>query len=265
MDLSARREWLSWGGPYLFHDLAAEVRQEEATAAALRRAEEEEAATREKEAIKSAKVIAMRTDLEVRRATLLGAIRSKTISREEIQLRNAELKDEEATIKRFEAGEDEDPLFLGDSDDEDKIEEMPRPTPKPKGKRKISEPIVLESDIESGDELPEIHVAKRQRVDDELLDVTGPVSTSFVGVFVCLLTISQCDRCRGFLSQPKCVVEEGWAKCAKCTRESQGCYWSGMSRRGVRKGSKGGAVRVKTSGVPKPGTSFRVSPLIWLT
>src|SRR6202789_999716 len=71
-------------------------------------------------------------------------------------------------------------------------------------------------------------------------------------------------------SHPHCVVEKGAPKCSKCTQAVQGCYWEGVSRRGVHKADvlkRGGrkveeATRVlparttaaKETLRPKPGT-----------
>ncbi|KAF8230860.1 hypothetical protein L208DRAFT_1399900 [Tricholoma matsutake] len=48
-----------------------------------------------------------------------------------------------------------------------------------------------------------------------------------------------CDQCARFRTQPACIVEEGAQKCTRCTQTKQGCYWSGVSRTGHRKGQKG--------------------------
>ena len=58
------------------------------------------------------------------------------------------------------------------------------------------------------------------------------------------------------MTHPKYVIDNGAAKCRKCTQTTQGCYWEGVSRRGMwkvkRKGGK--VVEVaKEASRPKPG------------
>jgi hypothetical protein len=111
----ARPEWLSWGGELLFSDLQEAVERELRELEVKRRLEEEEKeAVRKKadeEETRRLAVEAKAAWIEARRAALGQArqaamleFRAKTMSREELQRRNAEFASEASSISREEAG-----------------------------------------------------------------------------------------------------------------------------------------------------------------
>jgi hypothetical protein len=193
--LMARPEWLSWGSELLFSDLQEAVECELRELEAKRRLEEKEKeAVRKKadeEEMRRLAVEAKVAWIEVQRAALGQArraamleFRAKTLSREELQRRNAEFVSEASSISREEAGivegveeiEEmqvtgvgqgkgrEDVANEGAGDDEEgaklRVAEM--------GKRKVAE---LGEDGEDEDK-----VKKTRFMTSGLLDFEGPVS-----------------------------------------------------------------------------------------
>jgi hypothetical protein len=248
----ARREWLSWGGDLLFSDLQDEIECEEEEAKARRRMveqeaeevrkqlEEEEARQAAAEA-KSDRLAARRAALgEARRAAMLE-FRAKTLSREGLQKRNAEFTDEASAISRAEAGEEEvEVKGTGGAVEASVAGQV--------SKRKVGE---VEEEGEDA-----VDMKRAKFASTGLLDFEGPVSLIIRLISFSPKSTSWCDRCTKFKSKPACVVVDGDVKCLKCTAESQGCYWEGVSRQGIRKGdsSKKGKAAKRTL-CPRQGAS----------
>jgi hypothetical protein len=162
----ARREWLAWGGELLFGDLREEVAKEEAEEEARRAREVEDGIQEAAAAAKAARIEDRRAALVVTRNSALAEFRAKSLSKEELKKRNAELEAEARDIERDEAGEEV----------EDDEEEPELPTVR-LGKRKA---VVLDVDEEEEEE-DELEAdetkAKRAKMSgSDLLDVEGPVS-----------------------------------------------------------------------------------------
>jgi len=159
----ARREWLVWGGELLFPDLSDQVERERQEEEVRRVREQEEEAKRAKEDAKKAKIEARRGALAEARNALLAAFCAKTVPKEELQRRNAELAAEAEGIMRAEAGEE---------DDEELEDELPVARLR---KRKA---LVAEDEEDGEDEVEEVEVAvKRAKfAHGELLEFAGAVS-----------------------------------------------------------------------------------------
>jgi hypothetical protein len=187
----ARREWLSWGGELLFSDLAEQVEREEreaaeakaraeAEAAEAKRLEDEERARRDAAAAKAAKLQGRKAALLAARSAALAGFRAKTLSKEDLQLRNAELAAEAKAIEREEVeGEVEK-----EEDEEEEADDLPVVRV---AKRKAE---IFEDDEEEVDQLEEDGVdAKRAKfASSGLLDFEGAVSFRFSISLLDLLT-----------------------------------------------------------------------------
>ena len=56
----------------------------------------------------------------------------------------------------------------------------------------------------------------------------------------------------------ECEYDEDSAKCARCTKDSHGCYWDGVSRMGGVKGACGG---IKVASKPSKGKESVATPI----
>jgi hypothetical protein len=174
----ARREWLSWGGDLFFSDLKEKVEREEQEKeeARLREAEEsermakqeaEEEAKRVAAEAKAARVEARKAALGEARKSVLADFRAKTLSKEDLLRRNAELAAEASAIEKEEAD---------DGDEVEEVEEtvgLGESSQVTAGKRKADE---VEGDDDGEDEVD----AKRSKgVESGLLAFVGSVSFSY--------------------------------------------------------------------------------------
>jgi hypothetical protein len=110
------RDWLSWGGELLFSDLKEQVEQEEQEEKKVRLQEAEESEQMAKWEVEEeakhvaaeAKVVrleARKVALGKARKSVLADFRAKTLSKDKLLRRNAELAAEVSTIKKEEAGD----------------------------------------------------------------------------------------------------------------------------------------------------------------
>jgi hypothetical protein len=174
----ARREWLSWGGDLLFSDMKEQVEREERREkeARLREAEEserlakreaEEEAKRVAAEAKAERLEAWKVALGEARKSVLAEFRAKTLSKEDLLRRNAELAAEASAIEKEEAG---------DGDEVEVVEEtveLGEGSQVAAGKRKADE---VEEEDDGEDEVD----AKRSRgIVDGLLPFVGAVSVHF--------------------------------------------------------------------------------------
>jgi hypothetical protein len=169
----ARREWLSWGGELLFPELHEEVEKEEREKENAKRREEEakkrkeeEEEEREAAQAKAATLKAQKAALGKAQRAIMAEFWAKTLSRDELQQRNAELVAEAYAIEKEEGEKDEDEV------EEDTVE-FGGSSQVVAGKRKADE---VEEDDEGEDEVE----AKRMKgVVDGLLKFAGLVSCVF--------------------------------------------------------------------------------------
>jgi hypothetical protein len=163
----ARREWLSWGGELLFPELREEVEKEEREKEEARKCEEEEESKQAAVKAKAMTLEAQKAALGKAQWAIMAEFRAKTLSRDELQQRNAELAAEAYAIKKEEECKKEE-----DEVEEDTVE-FGGSSQVVAGKRKADE---VEEDNEGEDEVK----AKRSRdVVNGLLKFAGPVSRIF--------------------------------------------------------------------------------------
>ena len=160
----ARREWLSWGGDLLFSDLYEEVERERKEEEVIRILEEENAIRQAEETAKKTKIEDRKAALGAARNAALLEFRAKTLSKEDLQQRNAELAAEAKAIERDEVG-----------DEVESERQIELPVVK-LGKRKA---VRMEDDEDGEDELNEQEIeAKRAKyATSGLLDFEGSVSS----------------------------------------------------------------------------------------
>jgi hypothetical protein len=119
----ACRSWLEWGGRILFVQYQSKVEAEDRQLEEARRREEEE---RVKKAAAEARVEGFRERrraLAEERRRVLGEYRGKTLSKEGLQARNAELEAEARAIDRDEGGElGNEEEEIGEKRDEERLE-----------------------------------------------------------------------------------------------------------------------------------------------
>jgi hypothetical protein len=130
--LLAHCEWLEWGGELLFSELQDEVACEEreaaeakawaeAEAAEAKHLEDEEQARQDAAAAKAAKLQGQKAALLVAHSAALAGFHAKTLSKEDLQLRNTELAAEAKAIEREEVeGEVEK-----EEDEEEEANDLP--------------------------------------------------------------------------------------------------------------------------------------------
>ena len=164
----ARREWIAWGRALLFGELREELARQQAEDEARRALEVEERVHEAAAAAKAAGLIDRRATLADARNSVLAQFRAKTLSKDELQKRNAELAAEANAIEKDEVGEEPD---------EDTKEHQELPTVRLR-KRKA---VALEISDEEEDELAEdrTDTKRAKTLSNELLDVEGPVSLRF--------------------------------------------------------------------------------------
>jgi hypothetical protein len=163
----ARREWLSWGGELLFPELREEVEKEEREKEEARKREEEKESKQAAAKAKAATLEARKAALGEAQRAIMAEFRAKTLSRDELQQRNAELAAEAYAIEKEEECEKEE-----DEVEEDTVE-FGDSSQVVAGKRKADE---VEEDDEGEDEIE----AKRTKdVVNGLLKFAGPVSRIF--------------------------------------------------------------------------------------
>jgi hypothetical protein len=162
-----RREWLSWGGELLFPELREEVEKEEHEKEEVRKHEEEKESKRAAVNAKAATLEARKAALGEAQQSIMAEFRAKTLSRDELQQRNAELAAEAYAIEKEEECEKEE-----DEVEEDTVE-FGGSSQVVAGKRKADE---VEEDDEGEDKVE----AKQSRdIVNGLLKFVGPVSRIF--------------------------------------------------------------------------------------
>jgi hypothetical protein len=163
----ARREWLLWGGELLFPELREEVEKEEREKEEARKREEEEESKRAAARAKAAMLEARKAALGEAQRAIMAEFRAKTLSRDQLQQRNAELAAEAYAIEKEESEKEADEVE----------EEFGADSQVVAGKCKAAE---VEEDDEGEDEVE----AKRSRDGvNELLKFAGPVSHIFAVLF----------------------------------------------------------------------------------
>jgi hypothetical protein len=174
----ARKGWLSWGGELLFSDLKEQVECEEweEKETGLQAAEESEQVAKqevEEEArhvaaeAKAERLKARKVTLGKARKSVLAEFRAKTLSKEDLLRRNAELAAEASTIEKEEAGDGDEVEVVEDT------VELGEGSQVAAGKRKADE---VEEEDDGEDEVD----AKRSRgIVDGLLPFVGAVSVHF--------------------------------------------------------------------------------------
>jgi NADH dehydrogenase/NADH:ubiquinone oxidoreductase subunit G len=148
----ARREWVSWGGEYLFSGLKEDMEEEEREAEAKRLWDAEEEAKRVASEAKEAALEVQRQALAQARESLRSDFRAKRITKEELRARNLDLEEERRIIERENAGSE------GVEDDEGGMTGVR----KERGGVEIGEPA---EDEEGGADLPVTAYGKRKAVD----------------------------------------------------------------------------------------------------
>jgi hypothetical protein len=186
----ARREWLEWGGRFIFSKLQSEVDVEVQAATEAKQREEEEAERQWVTDGRAKHLEERREALRVARVTLAGEFRAKTLSKEDLRERNTVLQAEARAIEVEEWGDvkdDEAGAEIGgheekevEGNEEEKVEDLPVIR-----LRKWRVETIVEDD-EGEEELDELDEGrttadevKRPRLREMgLLTFKGPVSRS---------------------------------------------------------------------------------------